>query len=327
MLTLYDAARCPYCARVRIVLAEKGIPYDPIEIDLDDRPAWLYEKNPSGLVPVLEDEGGLVLPESRVIMEYLDERFPEPALMPTDATERALVRLACERFDDFADPYYDLLWSRPGASVTRLHAELGRLDAVLAEHPFLAGSAYSLADIAYLPWILRAETRLEIPVRRHESLAGWLDRVSARPAVAEELEILGIEAGAAAARPTSAPDTAIRILIAEDEDSFADAVETTLAREEGLEVVGRASNGEEAVELASSLAPDIVLMDLKMPVLDGLEATRRLTRASPNARVVVLTGLDVAGDRERALEAGAVAYVRKMRMADELVDTILELAS
>ena len=51
MLTLYDAARCPYCARVRIVLAEKGIEYEPIEIDLSDRPAWIYEKNATGRVP------------------------------------------------------------------------------------------------------------------------------------------------------------------------------------------------------------------------------------------------------------------------------------
>ena len=52
MLTLYDAARCPYCARVRIVLAEKGVEYEAIEIDLTDRPAWIYEKNATGRVPV-----------------------------------------------------------------------------------------------------------------------------------------------------------------------------------------------------------------------------------------------------------------------------------
>ena len=86
-MILYDAARCPYCARVRIVLAEKGLGYEPVEIDLSDRPAWLYEKNPRGKVPVLEEAGGLVLPESTVIMEYLEERFPEPALWPADPAE------------------------------------------------------------------------------------------------------------------------------------------------------------------------------------------------------------------------------------------------
>src|SRR5207245_8158860 len=96
---LYDAARCPYCARARIVLAEKRLAYETVEIDLGDRPAWLYEKNPSGRVPVLEEDGGLVLPESLVVMEYLEERFPEPALWPADPAERALGRLWLDRFD------------------------------------------------------------------------------------------------------------------------------------------------------------------------------------------------------------------------------------
>src|SRR6266705_4656762 len=99
MLTLYDAERCPYCARVRIVLAEKDVEYETVEIDLDDRPAWLYEKNPLGKVPVLEEDEGLVLPESVVIMEYLEERYPDPPLWPADAAERALARLLVERFD------------------------------------------------------------------------------------------------------------------------------------------------------------------------------------------------------------------------------------
>ena len=73
-MILYDAARCPYCARARIVLAEKGLGYETVEIDLSDRPAWIYAKNPSGTVPVLEEDGGFVLPESLVIIEYLNER-------------------------------------------------------------------------------------------------------------------------------------------------------------------------------------------------------------------------------------------------------------
>lgn len=191
MLTLYDAARCPYCARVRILLAEKGIPYDPIEIDLDDRPAWLYRKNPAGKVPVLEEDGGFVLPESRVIMEYLEERFPEPAFLPADPAERALVRLWLERHDDLTDPYYDLYFRRPGGSAENVHAQLARLDEALAERPWLSGSEYGLVDIGYVPWILRSETRLGLDVRgRHPALAEWLARLERRPAVAAEVELL-----------------------------------------------------------------------------------------------------------------------------------------
>ena len=98
MLTLYDADRCPYCARVRIVLAEKGLEHETVVVDLDDRPAWIYEKNPLGRVPVLEEDA-FVLPESAVIMEYLEERYPEPPLWPADPAERAIGLLLVERFD------------------------------------------------------------------------------------------------------------------------------------------------------------------------------------------------------------------------------------
>ena len=82
-LKLVDAPRCPYCARVRIALAEKGIAHEAVVIDLEDRPAWLYELNPVGRVPVLESDGW-ALPESVVINEFLEERYPEPPLLPAD---------------------------------------------------------------------------------------------------------------------------------------------------------------------------------------------------------------------------------------------------
>ena len=100
MLTLYDAARCPFCARVRIVLEEKDVPFEAVPIDLGARPAWLYEKNPSGKVPVLEEDGWL-LAESAVIDEYLDERYPDPPLLPADPGESAFARLLVFRFDDY----------------------------------------------------------------------------------------------------------------------------------------------------------------------------------------------------------------------------------
>ena len=133
MLTLYDAARCPYCARVRIVLAEKGIEYEPIEIDLTDRPAWIYEKNATGRVPVVEEDAW-ILPESAVIMEYLEERYPEPPLLAADPADRALARLWIFRHDDFTRPYYALRRGEEGAAA-RFDAELGKLDAALAERP------------------------------------------------------------------------------------------------------------------------------------------------------------------------------------------------
>ena len=189
MPTLYDAARCPYCARVRIVLAEKGIAYEPVEVDLDDRPPWIYDLNPKGRVPVL-DEDGLVLPESLVISEYLEERYPEPALLPPDPADRAAIRLLCARFDDLGDPYYDLMYERAADARARLEAALGRLDGLLAERPYLSGVEFGLADAAYVPWLLRAELRLGVDVRSRPALAAWLDLLAARPSVREELDVV-----------------------------------------------------------------------------------------------------------------------------------------
>jgi glutathione S-transferase len=183
---LYDAARCPYCARVRIVLAEKTLAYETVEIDLSDRPAWLYEKNSLGRVPVLEEDGGLVLPESVVIMEYLEERFPEPPLLPADPAERALSRLWLQRFDArLGDDYYARRRDQP----SRLEERLGQLDAMLESQPFLSGRTYGLADIGYVPWILRARSNLGVDLGGYAALSEWLDRLCERPAVAAELEL------------------------------------------------------------------------------------------------------------------------------------------
>jgi RNA polymerase-associated protein len=188
VLTLYDAPRCPYCARVRIVLAEKGIELETIEIDLDDRPAWIYEKNSTGRVPVVEEDGW-TLPESAVIMEYLEERYPEPALLAADPADRALARLRIFRHDAFTKPYYALRRGEAGAE-TLFAEQLDRLDAALEERSWLGGSEYGLADVAYVPWLLRARERMGVALDPYPALSEWLTRLLERPAVAEEARVV-----------------------------------------------------------------------------------------------------------------------------------------
>jgi glutathione S-transferase len=189
VITLYDADRCPYCARVRIVLAEKGIEYETVEVDLDDRPAWIYEKNPLGKVPVLEEDT-FVLPESAVINEYLEERYPEPPLWPADPGERALGRLLVFRFDELSKPYYALRRGEEGAR-ERLERALAGLAARLEAQPFLSGREYGLADVAYVPWILRARDRMGVELEPFPALGDWVERLAQRPAIAAELEVVG----------------------------------------------------------------------------------------------------------------------------------------
>jgi glutathione S-transferase len=188
VITLYNAARCPYAARARIVLAEKAIEFEVVEIDLSDRPSWLYEKNPAGRVPVLEEDGW-VLPESVVIMEFLEERYPDPPLLPPDPAGRAAVRLLVFCDHDLTDPYYAFRRGEEGAR-EELEAALGRFDALLMERLYLGGMEYGLADIAFVPWLLRARDMLGVELDGFPSLADWLARLEERPAIAAEAGIV-----------------------------------------------------------------------------------------------------------------------------------------
>jgi RNA polymerase-associated protein len=188
MLTLIDAPRCPYCARVRIVLAEKGLAHETVVIDLDDRPAWLYQKNPVGKVPVVE-ENGWVLPESAVINEYLEERHPQPPLLPADPEARAAARLLIFRHDDFSRPYYALRRDQPGAGAAFAET-LSSLDATLARAPYLTGPAFGLADVAYVPWVIRARDLLGVSYAPYPHVDAWLARLAERPSVAAEVAVV-----------------------------------------------------------------------------------------------------------------------------------------
>jgi DNA-binding NarL/FixJ family response regulator len=115
----------------------------------------------------------------------------------------------------------------------------------------------------------------------------------------------------------------VRVLIAEDQSIFADALAMLLATDDRVKVVGTAANGQEAVDQALSASADVVVMDMDMPVVDGLEATRRLRKQLPQARVIVVSGLDPAVYEQRALDAGATSYMVKGRIGLEMVDEIL----
>jgi DNA-binding NarL/FixJ family response regulator len=118
----------------------------------------------------------------------------------------------------------------------------------------------------------------------------------------------------------------LRVLIADDHRLFAEALEAILAADDRIEVVGQAGDGSEAVKLARTLDPDLVLMDVSMPVLDGFEATREIRAAAEDVRVLMLTGSNSRADVDRSREAGASGYVTKDRIASELVAAIVEVS-
>lgn len=114
----------------------------------------------------------------------------------------------------------------------------------------------------------------------------------------------------------------IRVLLADDQALFREGIRTLLSVQPDIEVVGEASDGEEAIQLAAKLRPAVVLMDLQMPRLDGVEATRLLRDLVPNCRVIVLTTFEDDEYVFAGLRAGAVGYLLKDTSAEALVQAI-----
>jgi glutathione S-transferase len=189
MITLYDATRCPYCARVRIALEEKQITFKTVLIDLDNRPDWIREKNPpNGRVPVIEVEE-LTLPESMAICEYLEEIYPEIPLLPGDPAARALARVQVERFKNLGDAY-SAARRRTAGGREELIDELGELGAVLGSRQWLTGDAFGLADVAYVPWVIRARDLLGIDLDAIPHVGAWVERLSERRSIQLEIAVV-----------------------------------------------------------------------------------------------------------------------------------------
>jgi len=118
----------------------------------------------------------------------------------------------------------------------------------------------------------------------------------------------------------------VRVLLVDDQPLFREALGVLLGARAGIEVVGEAGDGADALRQVAALAPDVVLMDLRMPVLDGIAATRRLRAEHPGVRVLALTTFD--GDEEvfAALRAGALGYLLKDTSGERLVEAVLAAA-
>ena len=119
----------------------------------------------------------------------------------------------------------------------------------------------------------------------------------------------------------------VRVAIADDHRLFAEALEAILSTDGRLEIVGHAADGREAVDLVQAKRPDVILIDLAMPVMDGIDAAEAIAGASPSTRVIVLTGSKAPADVSRARAAGVSGYVTKDQLAGDLVRAILDAAA
>lgn len=115
----------------------------------------------------------------------------------------------------------------------------------------------------------------------------------------------------------------IRVLVVDDNPLFAEAVASLLESDARIEVIGCATNGAEAVDFARKLTPDLVLMDIRMPVMDGIEATSRIVSERPHVQVLALTGHGADEEIECALGAGAVGWMAKDDLGTHLIETVI----
>lgn len=121
----------------------------------------------------------------------------------------------------------------------------------------------------------------------------------------------------------SRPPRRVRVVLADDNRLFREMLTAVLGADERIEIVGQAGDGAEAVSLALALRPDVVLMDVYMPRMDGIEATRRIRSELRSTRVLILSASPLPEDRRRAREVGAAAYLTKGSAATALVDELL----
>jgi DNA-binding NarL/FixJ family response regulator len=122
------------------------------------------------------------------------------------------------------------------------------------------------------------------------------------------------------------PTKQITVLLADDHASVRQGLRTLLARDEKIEIVGEAHNGQEAVDMAQKLKPNVILMDISMPLLNGLEATRQILAKRPSVKIIILSAHVDDEYVKRAREVGAVGYIAKQMSAETLTSAIREAA-
>ncbi|XP_063818077.1 glutathione S-transferase omega-1-like [Pseudophryne corroboree] len=159
VVRLYSMRFCPFAQRARLVLLVKAIRHEVVNINLQSKPDWYFEKNPLGLVPCLETSDGKILYESAIVCDYLDEAFPGVKLTPKDPYIKAQEKILLEYFSTIHSVLYKILTAKKNhKDTTELKAQFlekfTKLEELFAKRktPYYSGESVSMIDYMILPW-------------------------------------------------------------------------------------------------------------------------------------------------------------------------------
>ncbi|XP_077205772.1 glutathione S-transferase omega-1-like [Paroedura picta] len=191
MIRLYSMRYCPFAQRTLLVLKTKGIDHEIININIHNKPDWFFEKNPLGLVPVLETSKGQLIYESPITCEYLDEAYPGKKLYPEDPYEKACQKMLLEFFSKIPPMSRNyFLAIRNGEDVSALKEKfiekLLKLEEILANRKtkFFGGNSVSMIDYFMWPWFERLEGfQLNDCLNQTPAIKHWMESMQLDPAV------------------------------------------------------------------------------------------------------------------------------------------------
>ncbi|MBN3288275.1 GSTO1 transferase, partial [Polyodon spathula] len=191
MIRLYSMRFCPFAQRTRLVLEAKGVKFETININLKDKPDWFLEKNPIGLVPVLETPKGQVICESPITCEYLDEVYAGKKLIPADPYEKAKQKMLAEHFSKVIAHYYKIVMAKKNGEVTsvleeEIKSKFTQFNEILTNQKsqFFGGDSVSMIDYMIWPWFERLESvSLNTCLEHTHNLKSWVELMKEDPAV------------------------------------------------------------------------------------------------------------------------------------------------
>ncbi|XP_064418935.1 glutathione S-transferase omega-1 [Latimeria chalumnae] len=191
LIRLYSMRFCPFAQRTRLFLEAKGIKHETININLKNKPDWFFEKNPFGLVPVLETSKKQMIYESPITCEYLDEVYPGKKLIPADPYEKARQKMLLEHFSKLQPYFYKIPMARKNGEDTSVlegefREKLGKLNTTLANQKsqFFGGDSVSMIDYMMWPFFERLEVNsLNHCLEHTPHLTQWISTMLEDPAV------------------------------------------------------------------------------------------------------------------------------------------------